>query len=163
MKTFFGIFKNQIVMKNVFIFLSILLLVGCNSSVKSGDSALNEEVPYKVVKNYFVKNNIDATIDSSKFDTQQEFDKVFGMATTIGENGKPTPIDFSKEFVVAQIEDPSTQSIELKPVSIRKNSNILEIKYKRIVGENQSYTTQTSMILIIDRKYEGDVNFEEVQ
>ncbi len=150
-------------MKNVFILISILLLVGCNSSVKSGDATLNEEVPYKEAKNYFVKNNIDATIDSPKFETQQEFEKVFGMATTMGENGKPTPIDFSKEFVVAQIEDPSTQSIELKPVSIRKNSNILEIKYKRIAGENQSYTTQTAMILIIDRKYEGDINFEEVQ
>lgn len=150
-------------MKNVFILFSILLLIGCNSSVKSGDSTLNEEVPYKEAKNYFVKSNIDAAIGSPKFETQQEFEKVFGMATTMGENGKPTPIDFSKEFVVAQIEDPSTQTIELKPVSIRKNSNILEIKYKRIAGENQSYTTQTAMILIIDRKYEGDVNFEEVQ
>jgi len=138
MKTFFGIFKNPIVMKNVFILISILLLVGCNSSVKSGDSTINEEVPYKEAKNYFVKNNIDARIDMPKFETQQEFDKVFGMATTMGENGKPTPIDFSKEFVVAQIENPSTQSTELKPVSIRKNSNIIEIKYKRIAGENQS-------------------------
>ncbi|MPS71663.1 MAG: hypothetical protein E2590_00750 [Chryseobacterium sp.] len=150
-------------MKNVFILFSILLLIGCNSSVKSGDSTLNEEVPYKEAKNYFVKSNINAAIDSPKFETQQEFEKVFGTATTMGGNGKPTPIDFSKEFVVAQIEDPSTQTIELKPVSIRKNSNILEIKYKRIAGENQSYTTQTAMILIIDRKYEGDVNFEEVQ
>ncbi|SDG10970.1 hypothetical protein [Epilithonimonas hungarica] len=141
----------------------LLILINCNSSVKSGDSTLNEKVPYKEAKNYFVKNNIDAVIDSPKFETQQEFDKVFGMATTMRENGKPTPIDFSKEFVVAQIEDPSTQSIELKPVSIRKNSNVLEIKYKRIAGENQSYTTQTAMILIIDRKSEGDINFVEVQ
>lgn len=65
------------------------------------------------------------------------------MATTMGENGKPTPVDFSKEFVIAQIEDPSNQSVELKPVSIRKNANILEVKYRKLVGENQSYTTQT--------------------
>jgi len=141
----------------------LLILINCNSSVKSGDSILNQEIPYKEAKNYFVKNNIDAAIDNPKFETQEEFDQVFGMATTMGDKGKPTPIDFSKEFVVAQIEDPSNQSIELKPVSIRKNSNILEIKYKKVVGESQSYTTQTAMILIIDRKYDGDVNFVEVR
>ena len=83
------------------------------------------------------------------------------MATTMSKNGKPTVIDFSKEFVVAQIEDPSTQKVELKPVSVRKNANILEIKYRKIVGENQSYTSQTAMLLIIDNKYNGDVNFVE--
>ncbi|MFC4163644.1 hypothetical protein ACFOWU_08270 [Epilithonimonas zeae] len=141
----------------------LLILINCNSSVKSGDSILNQEIPYKEAKNYFVKNNMDAAIDDPKFETQEEFDQVFGMATTMGDKGKPTPIDFSKEFVVAQIEDPSNQSIELKPVSIRKNSNILEIKYKKVVGESQSYTTQTAMILIIDKKYDGDVNFVEVK
>ncbi|WP_312765729.1 hypothetical protein [Epilithonimonas sp.] len=150
-------------MKNVYILFSILILAGCNSSVRPGDSTLNEEVPFKEARNYFVKNNIDAALDSPKFENQQEFKKVFGMATTMGENGKPTPIDFSKEFVVAQIEDPSTQAIELKPVSIRKNSNILEIKYRKVVGENRSYTSQTSMVLIIDKKYDSeDINIEEI-
>jgi hypothetical protein len=141
----------------------LLILINCNSSVKQGDSIINEEIPYKEAKNYFVKNNIDAAMDNPKFETQEEFDQVFGMAATMGDKGKPTSIDFSKEFVVAQIENPSNQSIELKPVSIRKNSNILEVKYKRLVGENHSYTTQTAMILIIDKKYDGDVNFVEVK
>jgi len=150
-------------MKHILLFVfSTLVLNSCNS-VKPGDSVLNENVPFREAKNYFVKNNLDAAIDNQKFETQQEFDQVFGMATTMGENGKPTPINFSKEFVVAQIEDPSIQSVSLKPISIRKNSNILEIKYRKVIGENQSYTTQTSMILIIDRKYEGDVNFVEVK
>ena len=140
----------------------IVVSVACNS-VKSGDSALNQEVPYKEARNYFVKNNIDAAIDNPKFEDKESFDKVFGMATTMGENGKPTSIDFSKEFVVAQIEDPSTQKVELKPISVRKNSNLLEIRYRKIVGENQSYTSQPAMLLILDKKYNGEVNFVEVQ
>lgn len=139
-----------------------MIFCSCNS-VKSGDAVLNAEVPYREAKNYFVKNNIDAAIDNPKFENQQEFDQVFGMATTMGEKGKPTAIDFSKEFVVAQIEDPSTQKVELKPVSIRKNANILEIKYRKIVGGNQSYTSQPAMMLIIDNKYNGDINFVEIQ
>jgi len=150
-------------MKNIFLLaITTVISISCNS-VKSGDAVLNAAVPYKEAKNYFVKNNIDAAIDSPKFENQHEFDQVFGMATTMGENGKPTTIDFSKEFVVAQIEDPSNQKVELKPVSIRKNANILEIKYRKIVGENLSYISQPAMILIIDNKYNGDVNFVEVQ
>lgn len=150
-------------MKNIAILIFSIFFTASCSSEKPGNARLNEEIPYKEAKNYFVKNNIEAAIDSPKFESQQEFDKVFGMATTMGDNGKPTPIDFSREFVVAQIEDPSTQSIELKPVSIRKNANILEVKYRKVVGADRSYTSQTAMILIIDRKYEGDVNFEEVK
>lgn len=143
-------------------FLLIFSIISCNS-VKRGDSVLNQEVPYREAKGYFVKNNINATIDNPKFENQQEFDQVFGMATTMGEKGKPTPIDFSKEFVVAQIEDPSTQKIDLKPTSIRKNANILEIKYKKIPGENQSYTSQSLILLVIDKRYDGDVSFVEAQ
>lgn len=125
------------IIKKLITFIGVLLiLINCNSSVKSGDSTLNEEIPYREAKNYFVKNSIDAAIDNPKFETQGEFDQVFGMATTMGENGKPTPVDFSKEFVIAQIEDPPNQSVELKPVSIRKNANILEVKYRKLVGEN---------------------------
>jgi len=150
-------------MKYSFLVTITFLILNSCASIKPGDSVLNENVPFTEAKNYFVKNNIEAAVDNPKFETQQEFEQVFGMATTMGENGKPTPIDFSKEFVIAQIEDPSTQSISLKPISIRKNSNILEVKYKKVVGKNQSYTTQTSMILIINKKYDGDVNFVEVK
>lgn len=150
-------------MKNIAILIFSIFFTASCSSEKPANARLNEEIFYKEAKNYFVKNNIEAATDSPKFESQQEFDQVFGMATMMGENGKPTPIDFSKEFVVAQIEDPSTQNIELKPVSIRKNANILEVKYRKIVGADRSYTSQTAMILIIDRKYEGDVNFEEVK
>ena len=150
-------------MKHVALFAATILLSNSCSSTKSGDAVLNQEVPYKLAKGYFVKNDADAAIENTKFGNQQDFDKVFGMATTMGENGKPTDIDFTKEFVVAQIEDPSTQKLELKPISVRKNANILEIKYRKIVGANQSYTTQQVMVLVIDNRYNGDVNFVEVQ
>lgn len=150
-------------MKSIFLLIiASAISISC-SSTKPGDSVLNQEVPYKEAKNYFVKNSVDAAIDTQKFENQKDFDQVFGMATTMSGSGKPTAIDFSKEFAVAQIEDPSTQKTELKPISIRKNANILEIKYKKISGGNQSYTSQPVMILIIDNKFNGDVNFVEVQ
>lgn len=158
---FIRIFKKNNTMKNAYLIIAAAVLSVSCGSIKSGDSILNQAVPYREAKNYFVKNDVNALLDKAKFDNQADFDQVFGMATTMSNNGKPTVIDFSKEFVVAQIEDPSTQKVELKPVSVRKNANILEIKYRKIVGENESYTSQTAMLLIIDNKYNGDVNFVE--
>lgn len=149
--------------KSFLLFIIVGFIISC-SSEKPGKGLLNEKIPYKEAKNYFVKNNFEGALDNPQFDSQQDFDKVFGTATIMGENGKPAPIDFSKEFAVAQIEDPSSQSVELKPVSVSKNANILEIKYRKIIRDiNPTYKSQPVMILIIDRKYEGDVNLVEVE
>lgn len=146
-------------MKNTFLlFLSIVLLFSC-SSEKSRKGVIDQDIPFTEAKNYFVRNDA-AALDKSKFETQQEFDSVFGMAATM--NGKPTTIGFSKEFVVAQIEDPSNQSVDLKPILIHKNANILEVKYRKTVGATQSYMSQTAMIRVIDRKYDADVNLIQV-
>lgn len=150
-------------MKHILFFAIAFLIFKSCASVKAGNVTLNENVPFNQAKNYFVRNNAEAAIGNPKFETQQDFDQVFGMATTMGDNGKPTSIDFSKEFVVAQIENPSFQSVFLEPISIRKNGKILEITFRKVMGKTLSYSAQTSMILIIDRKYEGDVNFVEVR
>ncbi len=150
-------------MKHILFFAIAFLIFKSCTSVKSGNATLNENIPFKQAKNYFVKNNVETAIGNPKFETQQEFDHIFGMATTMGDNGRPTPIDFSKEFAVAQVENPSFQSVFLEPISIRRNGKILEIKFRKVIGKTLSYSAQTSMILIIDRKYEGEVNFIEVK
>lgn len=149
--------------RSAFLAVSAITLMSCNSSVKPGDSTLNANVPYKVAKNYFVKNTVAAAYGNTKIESQADFDKVFGSAASMGQNGKPTPIDFSKEFVVAQVEDTSSQLVDLKPISVKKNANILEVTYKKSVGENRTFTSRSALLLIIDKKYDGDVNFVEVQ
>lgn len=147
-------------MKTIQLLFISLILLSCDSA-KPGKGIMNLDVPFIEAKNYFVRNDL-ADQDQIKFETQQEFDAVFGMATTMGELGKPTPIDFSKQFVIAQIEDPSYETVNLKPISIHKNADIVEVKYRKVIGAQQSYQTQSAMILIIDRKYDGDVNLVEV-
>ena len=154
--------SKKLMTKNAMMAIGVVSVVSC-TSVKPGDATLNENVPYKQAKNYFVKNNVQATLDNPKIETQADFDKIFGAAAFMGENGKPTTIDFSKEFVVAQTADVSAQKVDLLPVSIKKNANILEVKYRKVVGETQSFKSKPVMILIINKKYNGDVNLEEVQ
>ena len=41
-----------------------------------------------------------------KITTEEEFNKLFGMATIMGKDGKPTAIDFTKQFVLGVYHHP---------------------------------------------------------
>ena len=90
-------------MKKVFFALvSLLALAACNSSnaaeadMNNGDAL--QGVAFQIAKNYFFKN--DQKIPANpKITTEEEFNKLFGMATTMGKDGMPTDIDFSKSYM----------------------------------------------------------------
>lgn len=108
---------------------------------------------YSVAKNYFVRNDVHS-VSSMKITSQAEFDNVFGMATHMGKYGRPTEIDFSKQFVYAKImpvTDIST-SLQLSSVS-RLAGNKLQITFEIKRGEKQSYSIQPCKIVILDRKF----------
>lgn len=139
---------------------TMLTIMSCN--VENKQTATLAMVPYKEAKRYFVKNNIGEVAENPKLISQQDFEKIFGAAAVMGKDGLPTAIDFSKEFVVAKIEKSSANTIELIPVSVSKKDNLIEIKYKKIVGEKQTYTSQTAMILILDKIYNKEIRFVQV-
>ena len=56
---------------------------------------LVKDVSYILAANYFVKNTVNQ-LDNPKIETAEKFNEIFGMATTMGKEGKPTEIDFSK-------------------------------------------------------------------
>lgn len=70
--------------RSAFLAVSAITLMSCNSSVKPGDATLNANVPYKVAKNYFVKNAVASAYGNTKIETQADFDKVFGAAASMG-------------------------------------------------------------------------------
>lgn len=74
---------------------AVLLLADCKSQNQTGD------IPYTVCEGYFVRNDADK-VPLGKITSQSEFDKLFGMAAVMGRS--ITPIDFSKQFVIAVSE-----------------------------------------------------------
>ena len=42
------------------------------------------------------------------------------MATVMGANGKPTPIDFNKQFVIAVINNETDISTSFTPIKLEK-------------------------------------------
>lgn len=136
-------------MKRMFVaIVSMLALVACESSKPT------EEVPFEVAKNYFFKSNLDILPASPKITTEEMFNNLFGMATIMGKDGKPTPIDFSKQFVLAVVLPVTDSETEIKPMKVEATSDSLFYTYQVKVGEKQSFSIQPISIIILDKQYE---------
>ncbi len=122
----------------------------------------NKNIPFTMAKNYFVHNTV-TKIDNPKMETAEKFSEIFGMATTMGITGKPTEIDFSKQFVIAVILPETDLSTTIYPISLLKNTkNEIILHYKSVVGEKQSFTTRPNLILIVDKIENGRIILHEI-
>lgn len=85
--------------KILFAFAAIMALAACGNkqaaTPTSEDNVESTEIAFEVAKNYFFKNN-QVIPEYPKIVSEEEFNKLFGMATTMGEDGKPTAIDFTR-------------------------------------------------------------------
>lgn len=114
-------------------------------------------IPYTVAQNYFVKNTVNtSTALTLKITSQAAFDSVFGMATVMGQNGHPTPIDFTQQFVLAVIGKATNTPTQLSPISLKKVANHLEFTYHISSGQPASFTMVPSLAIVADSKYSSD-------
>lgn len=116
------------------------------------------EVEYTAARNYFVSNKF--TMPAPGMDalltitTQQGFDSIFGMATTMGDDGKPTPVDFTKDFVIAKILPVTDTETEVAPKSLTKTPDgklLLKSSVRR--GGRMGYSIQPFYAIIVSRDY----------
>ena len=141
----------------LFAIAMLLTVVACNNKPATAvDNNIEKgEVPYEVAKNYFFKNDLDILPASPKITSAEVFNKLFGMATTMGEDGKPTPIDFSKHFVLAIVHPVTDYATEIKPVKVTEKGDSLFYTFEVNKGEKQTYSIKPISIIILDKKYEN--------
>lgn len=143
-------------------------LAGCGSAKeKKNESVTTVEqtsgIAYTVANRYFLKNTV-KEIPSPKITTQEEFDSLFGMATVMGPDGRPTEIDFSKQYVIAVSKPETDIDTELAPVGLQKNAaGDVVFTYKVTTGEKRSYTIVPCLIIIVDKAYDGNVVLNETK
>ena len=144
-------------MRKILFAISMLLaIVACTNdstgSVKPREEAV--EIPFEVAKNYFFRNDQQIP-NSPKITTEEDFNKFFGMATVMGEDGKPTTIDFTKQFVLAVVYPETDTDLEINPINVKTRGNSLIYTYEAKAGEKQSFTIQPFSIIILDKQYEN--------
>jgi hypothetical protein len=140
----------------------------CNLSTENGsagDTKLeaefvkeNNSIPFEIGKGFFVKNSFDKKqFTNPKITTKEEFENIFGYATTMGENGKPSSIDFSKEFVIAVIGEVTDKISSFDAIDLIQESDSIVLNYKEIEGEKITYKMQPCLVLIVNNTFKGKV------
>lgn len=151
--------------KLVFLFLGLIINFSCTS--QKGEQG--SKVPYTEAKNYFVKNtykSIDVAV--KKITTQKDFDQIFGMAATMGKEGKPTSIDFSRNYVIALIglETNANEHPQLEIESLIKKESTIVLSYITNGWSTNptpsSYTILPVKILIVSKQYNGNVSLNKL-
>lgn len=136
-------------------------MTGATTAMTVTATTTSNKVPYVLGENYFVNNNVDNSIPV-KIKSSEDFEKYFGMATTMGDKGKPTQIDFSKQYVIAVVKPVTDTLTIMKPVSLKKDKNgniVFTYKIKR--KGKQSYSMRPMLLLVIDRQYDANVVLKE--
>lgn len=140
-------------MKNLIwgMLIAISILIGLNSCKTTTTDSV---VHYELARNYFIRNDVSSE-PPALIHSQSEFERNFGMATTMGENGQPTTIDFTKQnaICVSVPETHATTDISIK--SVTDSAGVLTVRYKVDYGKIQSYSSHPFLLLIVDKKY-GD-------
>ena len=113
-------------------------------------------IPYEVAHNYFLRNNVTEPVPA-KINSQEEFAHFFGMATFMGKNGQPTPIDFEKQFAITVVLPETNHSTEVHAGSLTDDGKKLFFTYQADVTANENTWTQVPVLLIfVDRQYERE-------
>ena len=142
-------------MKTTKLFMAMVscVIIAFVSSCKTQQQNFSS-VPFTEADRYFVRNDVDGRVPA-KITKQSEFDSYFGQAAVMG--AQPTPIDFSKQFVIAVDMPDTNRATTLSPKSLRKTGGSLIFSYTAKQGGTQSFTTHPLLLIIVDKKYEADV------
>lgn len=145
-------------MKKIFFLLIAIFVCSCQTNKSNSTSILS----YKTAHNYFVRNDYKIQeIVEKVITTKDEFNKFFENATFMGESGKPTPIDFSKENVIAILYQKTDDAVEIIPVKLEKSQTGECIyRYQVKIGDKRSFYVVPKLVIIVNKNI-GKVTFKK--
>lgn len=128
--------------------------------VTAADDALTT-VPYTVANGYALRSCV-SDISYPVISSEAEFRGLFCDADTAVCNGH-TAIDFSRNYVIVVTLPAVEVETVISPVSLQRDAdNVLTLKYRVKRGEGSVPETHPTLLLIVDRKYVGEVRTAQV-
>ncbi|MBR6431838.1 MAG: hypothetical protein IKS64_03210 [Muribaculaceae bacterium] len=138
-----------------FVALVLLLCSGCSFMDKMYAAQKIDDVatpiPYTTLENYFVRNDVDCSKQQRLIiNNKADFEKYFGMAATMG--GRPTEINWNKQFVIAVILPETKRATSIEPVNVKVTDNqCLVFSYDVKKGDKISHTMVPFTAVAIDK------------
>ena len=119
-------------------------------------------LPYKQARGYIVKKNYEVPASQYiKLESKADFDKVFIKASTIGWKGETTNIDWNKQYVIAVLQPAVEQFVSIAPTYATKQGEEIYIRYAELEGEEMTREYHPSMLLLVDKEYNGNINIKK--
>lgn len=115
------------------------------------------KIPFQVAKGYYFRGDIDSVrFVRNKITSKKAMDSFFGFAAFMGKEGKPTEINFSKNFVICVVINEVDKLMELSPIGLtKKANNRLEFHFKMLVGEKMTSRSRPILLVLVDNKYKN--------
>jgi starvation-inducible outer membrane lipoprotein len=126
---------------------------------------LDLDVPFMIANDYHLKTTFKNNEPGipNKITSQRDFDMMFEKSTTNDENIKPTSIDFSKQYVIAVVNKGSKNNSVINANYLKVKGDEITLYCELIKGEKRPEKSQPFIILVIDKKYQGNVRLKEVK
>ena len=118
--------------------VTALLCCQCSTSQYAQAKKGAKSIPYVVLDNYYVRNDIDCSKQQRLIiDNEQDFNAVFGPAAVMG--GLPTDINWKKQYVIALILPETDRTTNVMPKDVQQSPGNIIFKYQLNRGHKTGY------------------------
>lgn len=118
--------------------LVALLCCQCSTSQYSQAKKGAKDIPFVVLENYYVLNNVDCSkLQRLIIDNEQDFNSFFGPAALMG--GMPTDINWKRQYVIAVLLPETNRPTMVTPMQVKQSPGNIIFKYQVNRGSKTSY------------------------
>lgn len=124
------------------------------------DIRLGHTIPYVEGEHYFVRNDYTADrLADNVITSQAQFDAIFGRAAVMG--NMPTPVDFSRQYVIAIIEPMTDHAVRYQAESLVEMGGKAVLTVTRTDDGPRQYSVRPMLMVVADGKYPGEISIVE--
>lgn len=132
----------------------MIVVSACASGLRQTKGA-GKGIAYTVAQRYFLNGDVRMSA-SAKVDNEADFNRLFGMATVMGPDGQPTPIDFARSFAIFVALPETDRSTDITPGKLTVAADgTLRFAYRVKRGDKRSYTIRPLLLIFVDKAYAG--------
>jgi hypothetical protein len=135
----------------LFFAITVMMLLTSLCACRVTAPGPSHAVPYRVLNNYFVRNDVPDIVSPRVIFSQADFQQTFGMAAFKGAKGRPTPVNFDEEIVMAVLPPRMQQTCELRVKEVVTEEGKLVFRYECALGAPLSYTIRPSLLIAVPR------------
>lgn len=134
-----------------------LAFTSCATSRSDG-----EKINWIEAQRYFFRNDAKLPDGLLVIRSQEQLEPNLGMATVMGRDGRPTEIDFSKQFAVAKVMPVTDHNTKVTPVKVVKtgDKSLRVVFHVKTDKASMGYSIQPMAMIILDKQY-ADWTIEE--